>query len=170
MKTVSGRGRGGARRDAKGSAAAASKPKARRKPTSKAGSAPVPAARETVVDSAGLSEETELLIQLNDVELLMKEHQVGESVEAGLGFRLKEHRERLVILRQRLRDAISSEALGHFDRAWSRYGRALAPVSNGVCCGCFGRLPTSMSPGSLNLDRVICCPYCARLLYWPPQG
>lgn len=176
MPTVGGKGRAAARRTVKPAAKPGAKPKPRRKGALRAVPAPdpAPATTETPLDTSALTEETDLLIKLNDVELLIRELQSNDAVEAGLGFRmkeqLKEQNETVRRLRQQLRDAISPDALGHFDRAWSRYGRALAPVSNGVCCGCFGRLPTSMSPGSLHFAGVVCCPYCARLLYWPPQA
>ena len=86
-----------------------------------------------------VNEEMELLIKLNDLELLIKEVEAEEAraVEQGLGFKMSDggEREHLLAVRKRLRDGIRPESLGQFDRAWKRYGRALAPVNNGVCCG-----------------------------------
>jgi predicted nucleic acid-binding Zn-ribbon protein len=115
-----------------------------------------------------VNKEAELLIKLNDLELLIKETEDREFVEKGLGFKM-EKREELLSVRQRIRAAIRPETLGRFDRAWKRYGRALAPVDNGVCCGCFGRLPTAMSSASYGpADDAPSCPFCARILYWTP--
>ena len=112
--------------------------------------------------------ELELLIKLNDLELLIKETEGADAqaVEKGLGFKVQTH-EGLLALRTRLREAVRAESLARFDRAWKRYGRAMAPVSDGVCCGCFARLPTSLSPSTDPGSMVPTCPYCARLLYWP---
>jgi predicted nucleic acid-binding Zn-ribbon protein len=119
-----------------------------------------------------VNEEMELLIKLNDLELLIKEVEAEEAraVEQGLGFKMSDggEREHLLAVRKRLRDGIRPESLGQFDRAWKRYGRALAPVNNGVCCGCFHRLPTSMTADSGSGGPQY-CPFCARILYWAPH-
>ena len=115
-----------------------------------------------------MNKEAELLIKLNDLELLMKETEDPGLVEEGLGFKV-EKREELLAVRQRIRAAIRPETLSRFDRAWKRYGRALAPVDNGVCCGCFGRLPTAMAQTSYHPgEEAPSCPFCARILYWAP--
>jgi predicted nucleic acid-binding Zn-ribbon protein len=117
-----------------------------------------------------LNKEAELLIKLNDLEMLIKETDDPELVEKGLGFKL-EKRDDLLAMRQRIRSAVRPDSLSRFDRAWKRYGRALAPVDNGVCCGCFGRLPTAMGASSFDPgEDAPSCPFCARILYWAPAG
>lgn len=117
------------------------------------------------------NDEMELLIKLNDLELLIREVEAEEAraVEQGLGFQVGDapQHESLLAVRKRLREGIRPDTLSQFDRAWKRYGRALAPVNNGVCCGCFHRLPTSMTPDPALGTQY--CPFCARILYWAPN-
>ena len=117
-----------------------------------------------------MNRDLELLIRLNDLELLIKEVEeaASQEVEKDLGFKVTK-RDELFAIRQKIRDAIRRDTLDRFDRAWQRYGRALAPVSNGVCCGCFERLPTSLTPTTEADAQTKTCPYCARILYWPLQ-
>jgi predicted nucleic acid-binding Zn-ribbon protein len=44
-----------------------------------------------------------------------------------------------------------------------RYQRAVAPVENGFCFGCFQKLPTEITTKS---TEIIMCPNCGRILYW----
>lgn len=45
-------------------------------------------------------------------------------------------------------------------------GRAVAPVLNGVCYGCFVAVPTAWSSEVGRNDRVNVCSHCGRFLYY----
>jgi predicted nucleic acid-binding Zn-ribbon protein len=44
-------------------------------------------------------------------------------------------------------------------------GRAVAPVINGICYGCFTAVPTASMSGLSRNDRVNFCETCGRFLY-----
>ena len=123
------------------------------------------------VDPSSIKEVTIRPYGAEQIEIIIPEVEADEAqaVEKDLGFKLGKELDQLLEVRQRLREGIGAETLGRFDRAWKRYGRALAPVNDGVCCGCFHRLPTSMNPDSDPKGDPQYCPFCARILYWTPQ-
>ena len=45
-------------------------------------------------------------------------------------------------------------------------GRAVAPVLNGVCYGCYVAVPTAWSSEFGRNDRVNVCSHCGRFLYY----
>jgi predicted nucleic acid-binding Zn-ribbon protein len=64
-----------------------------------------------------------------------------------------------------------AERLDHPVRARFRevsesVGRAVAPVLNGVCYGCFVAVPTAWSSEVGRNDRVNVCSHCGRFLYY----
>jgi predicted nucleic acid-binding Zn-ribbon protein len=59
---------------------------------------------------------------------------------------------------------LDPELLQRYERLNQRHGRAIVPVINGVCYGCFMRLPTSTATESSK--RVLTCENCGRILYW----
>jgi predicted nucleic acid-binding Zn-ribbon protein len=67
---------------------------------------------------------------------------------------------------RRVRQSIRPDVLLHFERAAAKYGRALASSRNGVCHGCFTRLPTSRQ-GPCRPDGIRTCPNCGRVVYRP---
>ncbi len=45
-------------------------------------------------------------------------------------------------------------------------GRAVAPVLNGICYGCFVATPTAWSSEAGRNDSIGVCAYCGRFLYY----
>ncbi len=45
-------------------------------------------------------------------------------------------------------------------------GRAVAPVINGICYGCFIAIPTAWSSEVGRNDRINVCDHCGRFLYY----
>lgn len=45
-------------------------------------------------------------------------------------------------------------------------GRAVAPVLNGICYGCFVAVPTAWSSEVSRNDRINVCDHCGRFLYY----
>jgi len=48
----------------------------------------------------------------------------------------------------------------------ARNGIAVVAVKNGACGGCFGSLPTQMLNRIRDLDKIITCENCGRILVW----
>jgi predicted nucleic acid-binding Zn-ribbon protein len=107
------------------------------------------------------------LVELHDLDLLADEMRDPESRGRlkKLGFDLDDS---LVLekARARLVEAMERRWLTLYDRARSRYGRAVARVRERVCLGCFVTLPTSVQPRPGETDSLGLCESCGRILYW----
>lgn len=113
-----------------------------------------------------MNKQLELIILLNDLELTLRELTEDESkVEEKLGFRLSKKRQiermRSDILRQ-----LDEELVAAFQRVWSRYGKAVASVRDGICYGCFERLPVNLVARKGKNEELASCPHCGKFLYW----
>jgi len=111
--------------------------------------------------------EAHLLVALQDLEEMIREAE-DPSQRAKLesmGFPVTGIEE----LRSAL-DALSAEIgpgmTGRYRRLRHRTGRAIVPVVNGACTGCFTNTPSSFT-SSVHHGKVINCENCGRMLYWP---
>lgn len=114
-----------------------------------------------------MHKELELLIQLHDLDMMIRDatEERYASEEKDLGFVLRN----LASLRQareNIRTQISEESIGHYDRLFAKFGRAIAPVNKGICYGCFIQLPTQFEQESKRNEGLGVCPKCRRFLYW----
>ena len=109
----------------------------------------------------------ELLVMLHDIDLMIKDisdEKIALEVK-NLGFainrldQLKEARENLV-------QGIDSNLYRHYRRIFEKYGRAIVPVVNGACTGCFVRLPISQFSVLKKNEKVISCENCGMFLYY----
>jgi hypothetical protein len=104
------------------------------------------------------------LVQLHDLDLLLEEaHAPGHRRRAqnvGLEFPGIPALERL---RAQLHARLDRRWLHVYERARHRYGRAVVPVRERVCQGCFITLPTS---AAANTDAPTVCESCGRILIW----
>ena len=107
------------------------------------------------------------LVVLHDLDLLAHEMRdpASRSRLKKLGFGLEDELA-LEKTRARLVEAIERRWLTLYDRARSRYGRAVARVRARVCLGCFVTLPTSVQPRPGETDSLGLCESCGRILYW----
>ena len=62
----------------------------------------------------------------------------------------------------RIRGQIPAPTLAHFDRLLAQGRKGIAEVRNGVCSGCYLKLPTSMT-GALT-DELATCENCGAFL------
>ena len=109
--------------------------------------------------------ELEYLVILNDIEIMIDDLKKGNAeIEEKLGFDLS-RREQLEEARERVRKECRPELLARFDRIRGKYGKVIAPVFDGVCYGCFQRLPTQLAQVDKN-EETLSCPHCGRFLYF----
>jgi predicted nucleic acid-binding Zn-ribbon protein len=108
-----------------------------------------------------IKKELELLVSLQDIDLMMEEtHEVQK-----LGFsisgvdELKKAREELVA-------RIHKPLLFRYIRLREKLKRAIVPVKNEICLGCFLRQPTSIGAKGREDDQIFTCENCGRMLYW----
>ena len=112
-----------------------------------------------------MNEQLEILIELHDLDLLLKEltnPKVKEQYKK-MGFKVEDPSVELLKARDNLAKKLKQEYCIAYERIRKRYERALAPVIKGFCYGCFQKLPTQMTGES---DRIYNCPSCGRILYW----
>jgi predicted nucleic acid-binding Zn-ribbon protein len=129
--------------------------------------------------------ETGVLLKMEEEEAV---HAEKPAVEAALKKAEQEVAERVArvtadeaSVRERL-EAVERERTAHLDQlvamTRTRYerthvmrdGRAVVPVRDGSCGGCFRKQPPQMLSDARRRDRVLMCDGCGRLLVWPPDA
>jgi len=113
-----------------------------------------------------------LLVALQDVDEMLREARdpARASEIEGLGFKAKDI-EALKASRVKLAGRIAPRVLNMYERIAKRWGRAVVPVQDRICLGCFMSLPTQhigvdKDPGQGPPDHVESCENCGRILYW----
>jgi predicted nucleic acid-binding Zn-ribbon protein len=110
----------------------------------------------------------EILLQIQDLksqrrELTEHDREVEEQeFNINIDDAINQIDERLVELKQELPKPIQGR-LARFDQQAG--ARAVVPVINGTCYGCFSALPTASMTDLLRNDRVNHCDHCGRFLY-----
>jgi predicted nucleic acid-binding Zn-ribbon protein len=113
-----------------------------------------------------VNKDLELIIRLNDLETILKELiEGGHAAEELLGFPVAK-REKIAQARDELRAQASRRILSKFDTVFARYGKAVAPVLDGVAYCCYEKLPINLSATAAKNQELISCPYCGRFLYF----
>lgn len=115
-----------------------------------------------------MNKDISLLVSLQDIDNLLKD--AGDQGDAdelkSLGFVLGSLDE-LKGARVRVRAAIDPALLRAYDRLAGVYRRrAVVPIVNGTCSGCFGTLPTARLQEAKLGDKTLCCEHCGRILFW----
>jgi predicted nucleic acid-binding Zn-ribbon protein len=111
--------------------------------------------------------QTQALVRLHDLDMLLKDARDAQSQAAlrKMGFKM-EGMEALERARAELAATIERRWLVLYERVFRRHGRAVVPVKDRVCLGCFVTLPTSALPPPADSDAVSVCESCSRILYW----
>lgn len=107
------------------------------------------------------NKDLELLVSLQDLDLMIEE---SEEVEK-LGFSITGYNE-LKNAREELAEKISKPLLYRYERLRGKLKRAIVPVKNDICLGCFLRQPTSISSQGREGADIFTCENCGRMLYW----
>lgn len=108
-----------------------------------------------------LNKQLEFLVALQDLDIMIRD--IDEVKE--LGFEVA-GKEKLQEARNDLTKKISKPLLYNYEKLKTRYRRAIVPVKDDVCLGCFMRIPTSLSTRGRSDQEVINCEGCGRILYW----
>jgi len=109
-----------------------------------------------------MDKQLELLIMLHDLDLLLKE--INNEKKAG--FEVKKHKEDLLKAKQKVTEELDSNQLKRYKKLSEKYPRAVAPVIDGICYGCFVTLPTSFVVRRDKNEVLSICPNCGRFIYW----
>ncbi len=114
-----------------------------------------------------MDDQVKLLVALQDLDLLIKESRDSDtSTELKeMGFKL-DGITKLQEAREKLASRIDPQLLNRYERVSRSYERAIVPVTDNFCTGCFVTLPTSYS--SLHSkSQILACESCGRILYFP---
>ncbi len=107
------------------------------------------------------------LSHLQDLELMIREAKDERSKrqEEEMGF-IMLGLEKLQSASEKLRAQIDPRDLRLFDRIVKRHPRAIVPVEDRICLGCYMAMPTSVNPATADPERLLTCENCGRILYW----
>src|SRR4030042_2195487 len=98
----------------------------------------------------------EMISESNNAEIINQQEEMGFAIN-GLE-KLSEAREELI-------KKIPPEVFNHYNRVRARYGRAIAPVRENICLGCFIKIPTQISSREMGNQVLRNCENCGRYLY-----
>ena len=114
------------------------------------------------------TEQIEALIQLQDIDTLLREARDPEIAthEERLGFALGNVK-RLEKTRERVASLLDERILQTYERMSRRLARVVVPVEGRVCQGCRMSLPTSSASRNQSVATIESCENCGRILYRP---
>jgi predicted nucleic acid-binding Zn-ribbon protein len=104
------------------------------------------------------------LVLLQDLDLMIRDATDPEQAEevSRMGFKV-EGLEGLKSAREDLAASLEPRVMRQYQVAASRYaGRAVVPVKDRVCLGCWAMQPTGFEA---HADRIATCQSCGRILY-----
>jgi predicted nucleic acid-binding Zn-ribbon protein len=115
-----------------------------------------------------MQRQIELLIMLHDIDLLLKESQDAKTSDQfkKFGFKIVKPEEKIEAARQKILEELDKDIFQRYERLARRYERAVAPVLDGICYGCYQVMPTALATDKDRNKTVYCCPNCGRFLYW----
>ncbi len=102
------------------------------------------------------------LVKLQDLDNMIRD---AGGLEAELGFKVQ-NVEKIRVARENLAADIPPRWLKLYERLRERYGRAVVPVDDRMCMGCFNAMPTGALPPNPNQADPQLCESCGRMLYW----
>ena len=107
------------------------------------------------------------LVILQDLDEMITEAENTDLIQAQekMGFEVK-GLEKLKEARKELMEKIPLEVITHYQKIRKHYGRAIAPVRDKICLGCFITIPTYLSSKEIGNQVLRNCENCGRFLYW----
>jgi len=113
-----------------------------------------------------MSDNVRLLVQLQDLDIMIREISDPERAKElkTLGFEMT-GLERLKAARVNLAQSIETRWLVIYERLAKKHGRAVVPVEDKTCLGCFQGLPGSFYSEISAHQPVKVCENCGRILY-----
>ncbi|MEJ2483984.1 MAG: C4-type zinc ribbon domain-containing protein [Gemmatimonadota bacterium] len=111
----------------------------------------------------------ELLLELQDLNTQRKslaEDGLSEVESSVFELRPAEALEILDAKIEELAERLDPPVRDRFSEVSRSLGRAVAPVLNGICYGCFVAIPTAWSSEVGRNERINVCDQCGRFLYY----
>lgn len=66
---------------------------------------------------------------------------------------------------EEMKDGLDGRIRARLDKMSASHGRAVVPLINGTCYGCFTNIPTAFLSKFSNRDQLHACENCGRFLY-----
>jgi len=113
------------------------------------------------------AKDVHVLVALQDLDQMIREAEEPANRQKleEMGFPVT-GLEELRKARGKLEEKLPRAMLTRYEKLSDRMGRAVVPVVDKVCTGCFSNVP-SVFTSSVNRDKVIQCETCGRILFWP---
>lgn len=107
------------------------------------------------------------LVMLQDLDYMIIEvkNKDMKKVQKKMGLKIKGD-EKLHDAKKSLEQTIPPEVLSRYHKLMERFGRAVAPVVDNKCMGCYVTLPKRLSIRELGNRELRNCERCGRFLYW----
>jgi predicted nucleic acid-binding Zn-ribbon protein len=114
-----------------------------------------------------MNAQLQILIALQDILFLIREAKDPTQKKAldKIGLRM-DNLTSLESTRTDLEGQLRLSILGEYNRVRQRYGRIVAPVINGICYGCFVKIPSAIESSEDRNDSLHRCENCGMFLYW----
>jgi predicted nucleic acid-binding Zn-ribbon protein len=114
-----------------------------------------------------MEDQVKLLVALQDLDLLIKEARDSDTSSElkEMGFKL-DGLAKLQESREKLAKRIDPQLRNRYERVSRSYDRAIVPVTDNFCLGCFVTLPTSYQSLQTK-NQILTCENCGRILYFP---
>ncbi len=114
-----------------------------------------------------MNPQLQTLIALQDILLLIREAKdpSRKRLEGKIGFKMSNVAS-LEKTRAELEDQLDPVILSEYLRVKERYGRIVAPVINGICYGCFVKIPSAIDAAEDRNKKLYRCENCGMFLYW----
>ena len=114
-----------------------------------------------------MNPQLQVLIALQDILLLIRDAKDPSSQRAmdKIGFEISNLKS-LEATRQDLESQLNPPIRSEYARARQRYGRIVAPVINGICYGCFVKIPSAIDASDDRNRTLYRCENCGMFLYW----
>lgn len=114
-----------------------------------------------------MNEILQTLVILQDLDDMINEAENTELLEQQekMGFEIK-GLEKLKEAREELLKKLPPDVYTQYQKIRKRYGRAIAPVRDHICLGCFITIPTALSSKNIGNYDLRNCENCGRFLYW----
>jgi len=114
-----------------------------------------------------MNEVLQKLVMLQDLDYLIIEVKSKDvkKVQKKMGLKIKGD-EKLQDAKKVIEEAIPPRVLSRYHKLMERFGRAVAPVVDSTCMGCYMRLPKRLSAKEIVNSELRQCERCGRYLYW----
>ena len=111
-----------------------------------------------------MNEQLQMLMILQDLDTLIKESKDKkvQAQEKKLGFSMG-NLESLEKAREDYCSKIDTELVKHYEKLMAKYARAVVPVQDGTCFGCFIKQATYYH--FRETDDILVCEHCSRFQF-----